>query len=144
MALSDDYRKRRHRRYTISLQMTVTSWSLELVTGIIALGNTLFFSHHEIFNTTTQILVFTHVFLYFVVIPGSYLLNTEVSKNLIVEQGWGKILPFHRSRNRVAPAPDEDIEMNSIHENNPVEQHSPDHVPIISGNVNLETSYAVY
>ena len=155
MALSEDYRRRRHRRYTISIQMTVISWILEMVTGIIAMVTTLFFSHHEIFNTTTQTLMFIYIFLYFVAIPGSYLLSTEVLKNLIVKRGWRIVTPFPKCHNRVFPisnegndhvsqAANEAIASNNIQEyNHPAESN---HVsaPTISGNVNCETSYVVY
>ena len=98
--------------------MTVTSWSLELVTGIITMANMLFFGHHDSLEIITQSLVFTHAFLYFVVIPGSYLVSTEVLKNLIVDQGWAKIFPFCQPPNRVVPIENEAIEMNNVRQNN--------------------------
>lgn len=125
--------------------MTVTSWSLELVTGIITLVNMLFFSHHDSLEIITQILAFIHAFLYFVVIPGSYLLSTDVSKNLIVAHGWAKIFPFCQRPNRVAPIENEAIEMNNIPQHNEAHrQIVPIPVPTISGNVNIETSYKIY
>ena len=155
MALSEDYRRRRHRRYTISIQMTVISWILEMVTGIIAMATTLFFSHHEIFNTTTQTLMFIYIFLYFVAIPGSYLLSTEVLRSLIVERGWRIITPFSKCHNRVfsisnvgnehvSPAANEKIADTDIPKHDHPAESDPVSAPTISGNVNCETSYVVY
>ena len=124
--------------------MTVTSWLLEMISGLIAVLVNLFFSHHEIFNVITQIIMFTYAFLYFVAIPASYLLSTETSKNLIVEEGWGKILPFHNHRNRISPLENEVAERNVIPENNHLNENIRAPAPTLNGNVNVETSYVVY
>ena len=141
-ALSEEVRTRRRRRYTISIKMTITSWSLELVTGAISLVNTLIFGHYDSLEIATQILVAVHVFLYFVVIPSSYLLNTEVTKDRIVEKGWTNAIPRERRNNRVAPLANEETKSTSIEMNETIRRNSP--VPTISGNVNLETTYKVY
>ena len=134
---------RRRRRYTISIKMTITSWFLELVCGAISLVNTLIFGHDDSLEIATQVLVAVHIFLYFVVIPGSYLLNTEVFKNRIVEQGWSEAIPRNLRNRRVAPLMKEDAERTeNTQRNNPSNKNIP--IPTISGNVNIETSYKVY
>lgn len=124
--------------------MTVTSWFLEFVTGVISLVNTLIFGHDDSLEMLTQILVFIHVFLYFIVIPGSYLLNTEDYKNLVIEKGWRNIIFCCRRRNRVAPVSNEVLELVELQINNNVDRVVSTSVPTISGNVNLDTSYKIY
>ena len=143
-AMSESYRKRRQRRYTISIQMTMTSWSLEFLSGIIALVNTLIFGHDDSLEIVTQVLVFIHVFLYFIVIPGSYLLNTEDYKNSIVEKGWGNILSCCLHHKRVVPAQNENLELIVLPEYNNLNRVVSPSVPTISGNVNIETPYKIY
>ena len=124
--------------------MTVTSWFLEFVTGVISLVNTLIFGHDDSLEMLTQILVFIHVFLYFIVIPGSYLLNTEDYKNMVIEKGWRNIIFCCRRRNRVAPVSNEVLELVELQINNNVDRVVSTSVPTISGNVNLDTSYKIY
>ena len=124
--------------------MTVTSWLLEMVSGSIVLLLNLFFSHHETFNMITQILLFTHGFFYFVAIPGSYLLSTEKSRNRIIEEGWTKVLPYRYGNNRISPTDNGEIEKNAEPDNNSPDENNRDPAPTITGNVNIETSYAVY
>ena len=138
--------------------MTVTSWSLELTTGMISLINIFFFAHDASLEITTQVLIAVHIFLYFVVIPGSYLLSTEVYRNLIYDKGWHTVLPFRKNKRQVAPEPIEESPPNSSEDNKTgklqLSESVPSNdiatnetvfpIPTISGNVNLETSYKVY
>ena len=139
--------------------MTVTSWSLELATGVITLINSFIFAHDASLEISTQILVAIHLFLYFVVIPGSYLLSTQVYKNRVSDMGWYTVLPSRKNRRAVAPGSVDEKQLNvlndaqSLKEENQSESVSnpktfqnktADKVPTISGNVNLETSYMVF
>ena len=135
-------RSRRRRRYTISITMTMTSWSLELVSGVLALVNQLIFGRDDGLEIETQVLVAIHVFIYFIVIPGSYLLNTDVFKDRIVEKGWSNIIPRNKRNRRVAPLIKEDTGVQSNQRNNNSNNNA--EVPTISGNVNIDTSYKVY
>ena len=101
--------------------MTVTSWSLELLTGIITLINAFIFAHDASLEISIQVLVAIHTFLYFVVIPGSYLLSTQVYRNLIFDKGWHTVIPFRKNRREVAPQPIEEVQMNA---HRPVQPHS--------------------
>ena len=141
-ALCEEVKIRRRRRYTISIKMTIISWSLELITGVISLVNTLIFGHDDSLEIVTQVLVAVHVFLYFVVIPSSYLLNTEIFKNRIVEQGWISAIPREKRNSRIAPLENQDAEMKSSKSNQNSTNEGP--IPTISGNVNIETSYKIY
>ena len=133
----------RRRKYTISIQMTFTSWTLEAISGIFVLVITLFFAYDASLEIATQVFIAIHVFLCFIVIPGSYLLNTEVFKNRIVEQGWSEAIPRNPRNRRVAPLMKEEAERTeNTQRNNPSNKNIP--IPTISGNVNIETSYKVY
>ena len=133
---------RRRRRYTISIKMTIISWSLELITGGISLVNTLIFGHDDSLEIVTQILVAVHVFLYFVVIPSSYLLNTQNFKNRIVEKGWTSAIPREKRNSRIAPLENQELENKPFKGNENALNERP--IPTISGNVNIETSYKIY
>ena len=124
--------------------MTITSWFLEFLTGIITLFNAFFFAHDASLEITTQVLVAIHVFLYFIIIPGSYILSTEVYKNLIFENGWGDLFQCCKRRQQVAPAPNEEKESNEENANDNENNEVAAPIPTIRGNVNLETSYKVY
>ena len=133
---------RRRRRYTISIKMTIISWSLELITGGISLVNTLIFGHDDSLEIVTQILVAVHVFLYFVVIPSSYLLNTQNFKNRIVEKGWTSAIPREKRNSRIVPLENQELENKPYKSNENALNERP--IPTISGNVNIETSYKIY
>ena len=139
--------------------MTVTSWSLELLTGVITFINAFIFAHDASLEISIQVLVAIHTFLYFVVIPGSYLLSTQVYRNQIFDKGWYTVIPCRKNRREVAPEPIEEVQMNAdkdepstIEENQSglvpqpkvAKNRSSTPIPTISGNVNLETSYVVY
>lgn len=141
---------------------------------MIALVNALVFAHDASLEITTQVLIAIHIFLYFIVIPGSYLLNTEVYKNMIFEKGWSIVFPCRKRRRQVAPAPNEEVQLRCVNkspasnenlesntatdatsQNKGIQSNSfakknntkiklVEPVPTISGNVNLETSYKVY
>ena len=173
-ALSDDYRMIRRRKYTISIQMTFTSWTLEAISGIFVLVITLFFAYDASLEIATQVFIAIHVFLYFIVIPGSYLLNTEVYKNVIFKKGWSIVFPCRKRRRQVAPETNEEAQLNVVNEGPPRNEKVQSNadkdataqnngvqstysvkknntkvvivkpIPTISGNVNLETSYRVY
>ena len=139
--------------------MTVTSWSLELLTGIITLINAFIFAHDASLEISIQVLVAIHIFLYFVVIPGSYLLSTQVYRNLIFDKGWHIVIPCRKNRREVGPEPIGEVQLNVANdEPSMIVENQSDHIPkpktapnrgaapipTISGNVNLETSYVVY
>ena len=121
--------------------MTITSWLLEFLTGIITLSNAFIFGHDASHEMTTQILVGIHLVLYIIIIPGSYILSTEVYKALIFENGWSNVFPSRRKR-QIAPIENEEIELNIRREDVQAENRAS--IPTISGNVNLETSYKIY
>ena len=125
-ALSDDARIKRGRTRTVNLQMTFISWSLEFISGIITMAF-IYIIHHGIYdNISKHVLLALDICINSIVIPGSYLLNSEVNKSLIVAGGW-----YRAIRNLLLPArhnqiqPEPPIELNVI----------PRPIASISGNI---------
>ena len=116
--------------------MTLGSWMLELISGVIVMVLKFFTPHDGTLGPTTIFLILLHLFLYFVFIPGSYLLNTDVVKSFINSEGWVKSLQrCCRTTRRVGSMQNEEIRMKNI----AVPQLPPIVVPgpifTISGNV---------
>ena len=88
LTLSESARRRRNRQVNISIQMTILTWFLELITGIVALSIYFISGHNDSPQTANIVLVlFTH-FLHFIIIRSAYILNTGVIKERIFENGW--------------------------------------------------------
>ena len=121
-SLSEESRIKRNRKNTINLQMTIISWSLEFVAGLISLiivrrshllpaGNVVVDSH--ISNYIMRVFIFfSPVFLNFILIPSSYLTNTAINKKIIIVEGWWKWLTKIFSPERVSPTQNEAQEEN--------------------------------
>ena len=68
--------------------MTTLTWSLELITGIVALSVYFIVAHNDSLQAANTVLVLlTHV-LHFIIIPNAYNLNTRVVKECIMKNGW--------------------------------------------------------
>ena len=107
--------------------MTVISWSLEFIAGIIAIATE--FSNAEELNTIVS-LVAADIILNFIIIPSSYNLNNKATKTLISAEGWFKAFcPLYRS-SRVQPASIGNV-LPHIAGN-----VTPRPIPTISGNIN--------
>ena len=84
--------------------MTVVSWLLEFFTGIIAISINI---HSENPDSNVDLIfsvVVMDAFLNFVLIPGSYLLNNEINKKLIIAEGWCKIFRRRFQSNKIRPS----------------------------------------
>ena len=88
LTLPENARRKRTRQVNISIQMTILTWSLELITGIVALSMYFISSHDDSLQTANIVLVLLTHFLHFIIIPSAYNLNTEVVKECIMENGW--------------------------------------------------------
>jgi len=129
--LSEKVRTRRQRRKTINIQMTIISWLIEFIAGI---GNlAIYFLYDE--NAIVALFAMFTIFINFVVIPGTYILNTEACKRFIIEQGWIMSLGRMCNSTRVSPLQNEDQNLDNhlhdIHRQNPM----PQRIPTISGNI---------
>ena len=105
--LSEEAKIKRNRRKTINIQITFISWLVEFVAGIIGLLQVL------LRHVSSSILSLS-VFLNFIIIPGIYLLNTEMCKPLIITQGWWKWIRTLLCSNPAAPPQNAEQEVNGI------------------------------
>ena len=109
--LSEDSRRKRMRRNTISLQTTILAWIIEFITGFVMLINILFAIDEE--YLFARIIVPLDITLCNVVIPASYILKTDDVKKVIVDRGWWrflrKLLCFRNTR--ITPA--DNLEMHA-------------------------------
>ena len=87
--------------------MTVLSWFLECFTGVITIAINI---HSENPDSNVDLIFSVTVidaFLNFVLIPGSYLLNNEINKKLIIAEGWCKIFRKRVQSNKIRPSANE-------------------------------------
>ena len=91
--LTEDSRRRRHRQKMVGIQMTIISWFLELLTGVMIMIPDLFGTVRATLDmvlTKYYMLALLDVFLCGVVIPSTYILNGDIIKETIIEIGWRK------------------------------------------------------
>ena len=86
--LSEDSILKRRRKNVIGMKITAISWMLEFLSGFILL---LRFRHYQTIKEHEWTDKIFHLFglaLTTILIPGSYLLNDEAHKLLILAKGW--------------------------------------------------------
>ena len=88
--------------------MAVIAWSLEFISGLLLL---IYWFLSEDKNHQLA-LIMIDILLRFIIIPGSYQLNTEVNKALIVAEGWWKSLRTTFSSNKIQPSFNENEQNN--------------------------------
>ena len=71
-------------------------------------------SFSESGSVKSQWMVFTVMSIFFVLIPGSYLISTEIVRKRIFDQGWLNSFKFPTLTARVAPLPNIVIELVDI------------------------------
>ena len=89
--LSEESRIKRHRTKTINLQMTALSWAIEFVTGLLCMIQLVLVDVQEPIHKSATFyaaMSLSTIFLSFIVIPFTYLLNTEVCKAVVIARGW--------------------------------------------------------
>ena len=86
--------------------MSALSWFLEFLTGGVFLTKILFNDGN---NTIILYLVLFDSLLNFVIIPSSYLLNTEVIKGFIIANGWMHYLRTLFPSNKIHPVENQDV-----------------------------------
>ena len=164
--LSEESRIKRNRKKTINIQMTFISWSLEFVAGLFVILQLM----AGWLRLVTQLqtakiflsLILLSVFLNFVIIPGTYLLHTDICKAFVISQGWWKSFRTLFSLNRAAPIQNEGLEehrnpnvrpipnvvasknVDGELDRNPSNEPDPElrllPIPTISGNINVNKS----
>ena len=83
--LSEANRQRRNRKTVIGIKTTLIAWIVEVFGSITVLLVHISASQAVMDD---QGIVWIVVFIYFVLIPGSYLLSTDEIRGSILEQGW--------------------------------------------------------
>jgi len=129
--LSEKVRIKRQRRKTINIQMTIISWLIEFISGIAILA--MYFLFNEA-NIVTLFAMF-NTFVNFVIIPGTYILHTEVFRTFVVAQGWSLSIRRMCHPTRVSPLQDEEQNSDEHHNDVPRPQAMPQPIPTISGNI---------
>ena len=88
-SLSEESIRKRRRKNTIGIQITVISWLLELLGNIIMVSRYLTWQHVDDTELSNdRIFHFFGIFVTLILLPGSYLLNSEAVKLLIAAKGW--------------------------------------------------------
>jgi len=129
--LSEKVRMRRQRRTAINIQMTINSWLIEFVTGIAILA--MYFLYKE--AIILCIFAMFNVFVNFVMIPGTYILNTEACKRFVIEHGWSTALRRMCHSSRVRRLQNEDQNSDNHHDDVQLPRSMPHRIPTISANI---------
>ena len=102
--LTEEYKLKRHKQTKVSIQMTVISWSLEFLTGVLSM-TAMYLSRNEETNVDViAVIVIVDTSLNFILIPSTYVFNNEMNKTFIMAEGWWKIMTRCFRSNRVHPA----------------------------------------
>ena len=88
LTLPENARRKRNRQVNISIQMTILTWSLELITGIVHLALYFISGHDGNLQAANIVLALLTHFLHFIIIPSAYNLNNGVVKECILNNGW--------------------------------------------------------
>ena len=112
--LSDACTKRRSRQTKIGIQTSIIAWIVELLGSMTV---TLIYNFSENAPFKNQWILCIVISIYFVLIPGSYLLATDRLRASILDQGWRNSLKTPHHSARVAPLPNNPIELNVINRN---------------------------
>ena len=128
--LSETSKQKRRRRNVINLQMTIIAWSLEFVTGLVNLLIGVKTSNPESNVDFIACMVIIDGFLNFIIIPSSYILNSDVLKTAIIASGWFQFFRQLILSNKVEPLQKDDNQQ----ENAPPDPQ-PRPISSVSGNI---------
>ena len=120
--LYEETKRKRQRTKTINIQITVISWSLEFIAGLIFI--LIWFIENR------RIVIISDMVVNFILIPLVYVMNNDVNKGIIVAEGW--LRGFRRLINqRFTVVPNQNNEGENPGNRNPV----PAPIPSISRNI---------
>ena len=109
--LSEESKKNRHRATTISIHITAASWALEIGTSLIVLS----LKNLDIDEVETKFILFEVGNLCaFVIIPLTYISNTEIVKEHVKSIGWYISFIDRMRSNKVSPQQNENIAMDVL------------------------------
>ena len=103
--LNENAKRRRKHTETVNIQMSVMTWLIEFITGCLLI---ILFTLDD--NITVIIIIgLFDIIMTFVAIPGAYILNTEIMKSKIIQNGWFRSLRPLRPSRRIQPAENEAV-----------------------------------
>ena len=111
--LSEACTKRRNRQAVIGIQTSIIAWIVELAGSMTII---LIYNFSENVALTSHWMVCTVISIYFILIPGSYLLATDRLRESILNQGWRNSFKTPPHSARVSPVPNPPIELNNINQ----------------------------
>ena len=88
IVLSESSKLKRRRMNKVNLQMTVISWSLEFIAGLVCLGVNFQIENPDSSPDLISMMVIFDTCLNFIIIPSTYIFNDEVRKRRIIAEGW--------------------------------------------------------
>ena len=90
--LSDEVRKTRRQRISVNIYISFLSWLLEFIIGFLLITRYLYTTYiaGEDFEYDFRWYRLLHSFILFIVLPCTYIINTEKTKEIIVLQNWYK------------------------------------------------------
>ena len=134
--LSETSKQKRRRRNAVNLQMTIFAWSLEFVTGLVNLSIGIKIHNPESNVDFITFMVISDGALNFIIIPSSYILNSEELKIAIIESGWFQFFRQLIISNKVEPLQNDDDQQEN-QPPDPPDQPDPQPRPIssVSGNI---------
>ena len=103
--LNENAKRRRKHTETVNIQMSVMTWLIEFITGCLLM--ILFTLDDNI--TIILIIGLFDIIMTFIAIPGAYILNTEIMKSKIIQNGWFRSLRPLRPSRRIQPAENEAV-----------------------------------
>ena len=129
-------RQRRNRKTGIGIKTTLIAWIVEVFGSLTVLLVHLSASHAVMDDQRMAVMgiVWIVVFIYLVLIPGSYLLSTDEIRESILEQGWFSSFGKLSNSVEVAPCPNMplDVENNNNESNGTGEEVLS--IPTVSSN----------
>ena len=134
IVLSESSKLKRRRMNKVNLQMTVISWSLEFIAGLVCLGVNFQIENPESNPDLISMMVIFDTCLNFIIIPSTYIFNDEVRKRGIIAEGWCTGVRGRMYSNSVGPASNND----SI-EIKPIQRPKKVPIPTISGDICART-----
>ena len=105
LALSEESKRKRRRTNKVSIQMTVLSWFLEFITGLVGVFIRIHSSNPDSDVNFVVPIIILDASINFVIIPSSYLFNNEVNKSIIIAEGWYKMFKGRFISNKVTSSP---------------------------------------
>lgn len=111
--------------------MTIFAWSLEFVTGLVNLSIGIKIHNPESNVDFITFMVISDGCLNFIIIPSSYILNSEELKIAIIESGWFQFFRQLIISNKVEPLQNDDDDQQ---ENAPPDPQ-PRPISSVSGNI---------